>query len=146
MALFLTLCGMILVLWLRSYFSEDRVTGLLHGVGVRVYSSRGRIVVSENTEPDVADKYSWQLELGRDYWLAPDDVRLRTTSPTAIFQPASYASATAPHWLLVVITALLAVLLKTRPRWQVSLSELMVLMTVTAIGVAAVARVARLAT
>jgi hypothetical protein len=142
----LVLCGMIVVLWMRSYFFEDRVTGLLHGVGIRVYSSRGRIVVSKNTEPDVADKYSWQLHLGRDYWLSLDDVRLRVKSPIALFQPASYASATAPHWFFVVPMVLLALVLKTRPRWSVSLAELMIMMTVTAIGMAAVMWLARFKT
>jgi hypothetical protein len=135
-AVVFVLCGMCVVLWLRSYFFEDRAEGLLNGAGIRIYSSRGRLVVSKNTEWDVADKYSWQLDLGSDYWLSPDDVRLQITSPSALFQPGSYVNATAAHWFFVVPMACLAVLLKTRPRWRVSLAELMILMTVTAIGMA----------
>jgi hypothetical protein len=145
-AVVLALCGMIVVLWVRSYFFEDRASGLLNGVGIRVYSSRGRIVCSKNTEPDVADKYSWQLHLGREYWLSPNDERLRIQSPAALFQPVTYASATAPHWFFVVATALLAVLLKTRPRWRVSLAELMIFMTVTALGMAGVMGLAKFET
>lgn len=49
----------------------------------------------------------------------------------------------APHWFPVIIAGLVAVFLKPKPRWQLSLRELFTILTLTALGSAAIAALAR---
>ena len=112
-AFFALTCGLLIVLWARSYRVEDRASGhYSNSTGVRFYSSRGWLVCSKNTN----QKYPWALELGSKYWLQPGDSRLQFSIPSDFFRGASFASISIPHsCLLVGFAAMAAQIVSLQP-------------------------------
>ena len=118
------------VLWVRSYRSEDRLSGHAASVGVRFYSSRGWIVCFKNNAISPG-QYTWSMELGSDYWLAPDDSRLGFSSPVSFFSGATTSNISMPHWFVIVIASSLVVI--PWIRWRFSLRTLLIATTLVAI-------------
>jgi hypothetical protein len=53
--------GLLLILfWVRSHRAEDRAQGRLASVGIRLYSSRGWVVLFKNSAPG-AGPYTWDI-------------------------------------------------------------------------------------
>ena len=77
------LCLLLVVLWVRSYHGEDRASGhFSNSLGVRFYSSRGWIVCSRNASVcTAAGVIRGRLRRKSEYWLDPDDDRLRFSVP-----------------------------------------------------------------
>jgi hypothetical protein len=135
-AFFLSTCGLLFVLWVRSYRAEDRASGhYSKSTGVRFYSSRGWLVCSKNT----SQKYPWSLELGSDYWLQPGDSRLRFSIPSDFFRGAVFSSISIPHSLLLVGCAAIAAITWPRKSYRFSLRSLLIAMTLIAIVLGLVA-------
>jgi hypothetical protein len=130
---FTAMCGIVcllfVVLWVRSYKSEDRVSGHLGSVGVRFYSSRGWIICFKNNAIGPG-QYPWSIDLGADYWLAPNDSRLRFSSPADFLSGAATSNISMPHWFVIVIATSLAMV--PWLRWRFSLRTLLIAMTVIA--------------
>src|SRR6187401_1291269 len=91
-------CLLFLLLWARSRFAEDRLSGHITGSeGFRVYSSRSCLVIYTNETPDAVRKYPWSLNVGVPFWLDPRDSRVSAV-PTVMIQP-QVVSITLPFWL-----------------------------------------------
>jgi hypothetical protein len=125
------LCAVLIALWVRSYKSEDRVSGAINSVGVRLYSSRGWIVCFRNNGIGPA-QYTWSIELGRNYWLTPTDSRLRFSSPAVFFGKAATANISIPHWPIIAIAVALAV--APWLRYRFTLRTLLICMTLIAVA------------
>jgi hypothetical protein len=126
-------CLALLVLWTRSYRAEDRASWRLGSVGIRVYSSRGWLVLFKNSTPG-AGPYDWDITLGSDYWLNPPDARLAYALPLRFFGRTTISNISLPHW--VVATACVA--LATVPwllhrRFRFSLRTLLLATTLVAV-------------
>jgi hypothetical protein len=78
------LCLLLIVLWVRSHRAEDRASGRLSSIGIRLYSSRGWLVLFKNSTAG-AGPYDWDITLGSDYWLNPPDARLAYAVPLSFF-------------------------------------------------------------
>lgn len=130
-AVFGVLCVSQIGLWVRSHKIEDRVSGHINSVGVRLYSSRGWIVCFKNNAIGPG-QYTWSIELGRDYWLAPNDSRLRFSSPAAFFGKAATSNVSIPHCSLIAIAVLLA--LAPWLRYRFSLRTLLISVTLIAVA------------
>jgi hypothetical protein len=130
-AAFGILCLLLVALWVRSYTSEDRASGYVNNVGVRLYSSRGWIVCFKNkaTSPR---QYPWSIELGSEHWLTPNDDRLRIASSAPFFGPAATSHISIPHPPVIAIAILLAVL--PWIPWRFSLRTLLIGMTLIAVA------------
>jgi hypothetical protein len=122
---------LLFALWVRSYNSEDRVSGHVSTVGVRLYSSRGWIVSFKNNAIPPG-QYPWSIELGSDHWLGPNDARLRISSPAPFFGPAATSHLSIPHPTVIAIVFLLAGL-PWLP-WRFSLRTLLITSTVVAVA------------
>jgi hypothetical protein len=133
-ALSLTACVFLLALWVRSYSGEDRVSGHYRGIGGRVYSSRGWIVLARSSATgfDAAKNYAWTIESSEQYWLSPDDERRHVRSPFELLGSADYAWTSAPHWLLALACGASGIFI-ARGRWRVSLLGLLAAMTAFAV-------------
>ncbi len=129
-ALSLTACVLLIVLWVRSHRAEDRVQGRFSSVGIRLYSSRGWVVLFKNSTPG-AGPYTWDITLGGDYWLSPGDNRLRYALPLNFFGPSVISNISLPHWLL----ALASIAFATLPwlRWRFSLRTLLIATALVAV-------------
>jgi hypothetical protein len=137
---FLMTCGLLSVLWARSYRGEDRASGhYSNSTGVRFYSSRGWVVCSKNT----AQKYPWSLDLGGDFWLQPGDSRLQFSIPSDFFRGAAFSSISIPHSCLLVGCAAVAAISWPRKSYCFSLRSLLIAMTLIALALGLVATVAR---
>jgi hypothetical protein len=135
-AFFILACGLVIVLWARSYRAEDRASGhYSKSTGVRFYSSRGWVVCSKNT----AQKYPWSLEMGSDYWLQPGDSRLRFSIPSQFFRGAAFASVSLPHSFLLVACAVMAAVSWPRQSYRFSLRSLLIAMTLIAMALGLIA-------
>jgi hypothetical protein len=130
-ALSFTACVLLLVLWVRSYYVEDRASLHARGVGLRFYSSRGWLVCSKSSDPNVAQNYPWSLELGVPHWIQPGDERLRFRLPLELLRGAAYADASIPHWLPALAAGVLTLALAVPFRF--SLRTLLVGTTLLAI-------------
>jgi len=117
----------------RSYKREDRASGHIHSLGIRLYSSRGWIVCFKNSAISPG-QYTWSCELGRDYWLAPNDGRLRFSSPAAFFGKAATANISIPHWPVVAIAVLLPVVPWLRYRFSLRTMLISVTLIAVALG------------
>ena len=124
-------CVLLIGLWVRSYKCEDRASGHINSLGVRLYSSRGWIVCFKNNAISPG-QYTWSCELGRDYWLAPNDSRLQFTSPGAFFGKAATSNISTPHFPAVAIAVLLAAVPWVRYRF--SLRALLISVTLIAVA------------
>jgi hypothetical protein len=102
---------------------------------VRLYSSRGWVVCSKNTN----QKYPWALELGSDYWLQPGDARLSFSIPSEFFRGAAFTSISIPHWLLVLASVGLVATSWPRKSYRFSLRTLFIATTLIAIVLGLVA-------
>jgi hypothetical protein len=107
--------------------SEDRLSGHVNAVGIRLYSSRGWMVCFRNNAIGPG-QYPWSMELGRDYWLAPDDSRLRFTSPATFFSNAATSHISIPHGIVILLSGALAAL--SWLRWKFSLRTLLIATTI----------------
>jgi hypothetical protein len=121
------------VLWVRSYFHEDRASGRVFSTGIRFYSSRGWLVLFKNRAPLQA-AYPWSIELGGEHWLQPADSRLGFSSPLAFFGRAATSHISLPHWL-VILVALIACSLPWM-HWPKRFSLRTLLIAITFIAVA----------
>jgi hypothetical protein len=137
-----TVCGIFclltIVLWIRSHRAEDRASCRLSSVGIRLYSSRGWLVLFKNSTPG-AGPYDWDITLGSDYWLNPPDARLAYALPLSFFGRTTISNISLPHWLL----AMASVACATAPwlfrgRFRFSLRTLLIATTLiaTVLGVA----------
>jgi len=78
------------------------------------------------------------LEQFRSVNLTPSYHRFRVRSSPGLF------GVTAPHWFLVVVTGMLAVLSKPKPRLKFSLRELLTVLTLVAVVLGAVEAASKL--
>jgi hypothetical protein len=132
------ICVLLIVLWVRSHRGEDRAQGRLSSVGIRLYSSRGWVVLFKNSTPG-AGPYDWDITLGSDYWLDPADDRLRFALPLSFFGQTAISNISLPHWVL----ALASVAFAAAPwflhwRFRFSLRTLLIAMTLVAAVLGAV--------
>jgi hypothetical protein len=124
-------CGLLIVLWARSYRAEDRASGhYAKSTGVRVYSSRGWVVCSKNP----SQKYPWDVDLASDYWLQPGDARLQFSISPDFFRGAGFASISIPHWFLVLASAGMVATSWPRKSYRFSLRSLLIATTLVAIA------------
>ncbi|HEX2474343.1 MAG TPA: hypothetical protein VHK01_06350 [Lacipirellulaceae bacterium] len=129
-------CALVAALWVRSYRAEDRASGnYSNSTGVRLYSSRGWVVCSKNSN----QKYPWSLELGSDFWLQPGDARLNFSIPSEFFRGAAFASISIPHWFLVLGSVGLVATSWPRKSYRYSLRSLLIATTLIAIVLSLVA-------
>jgi hypothetical protein len=125
-------CLALIVLWMRSHRVEDRASCRLGSVGIRLYSSRGWLVLFKNSTPG-AGPYDWDITLGSDYWLNPPDARLAYALPLSFFGRSTISNISLPHW--VVATASLAFATAPwllRGRFRFSLRTLLIATTLVA--------------
>ena len=101
------ICLLLIVLWVRSHRAEDRASGRLSSGGIRLYSSRGWIVLFKNNTPS-ASWYTWDISLGSDYWLDPADTRLRYALPLNFFGRSAISNISLPHWVLALASVAFA--------------------------------------
>ena len=127
-------CVLLIALWVRSYYNEDRAEGYFSSVGVRFYSSRGWIVCFKNNAI-LAGQYTWSISLGSDYWLAPNDARLGFSLPTDIFSGAATSNISLPHWFVILIATALAA--SPWIKWRFSLRTLLIATTLVALALGA---------
>jgi hypothetical protein len=121
------------VLWVRSYFGEDRVSGhASDSFGLRLYSSRGWIVCAKSTSLGTKKNYPFDVALGSEHWLAPNDSRLRFTSPRDFFSGANYASVSLPHWILMLASGVAATAVALHWRFRFSIGTLLIATTLIA--------------
>jgi hypothetical protein len=128
------LCLLLIVLWTRSHHAEDRAQCCISPVGIRLYSSRGWIVLFKNSTPGAgpcAGPHPWHIALGSDHRMNPSDIRLRFTSPANFFNGSPAANISLPHWLLIAFSGSMAAV----PwfRWRFSLRTLLIGITVVAV-------------
>ena len=126
------ICLLLIVLWVRSYRAEDRASGRLSSVGIRLYSSRGWLVLFKNSTPG-AGPYEWDITLGSDYWLNPPDARLQFALPLRFFGRSTISNISLPHWVL----AMASVAFATVPwllHWQFRFSLRTLLMVTTLVA------------
>jgi hypothetical protein len=127
------LCLLLVVLWVRSYHGEDRASGhVSSSLGVRFYSSRGWIVCSRNASVGAGQMYPWEIALGSEYWLDPDDDRLRYGVPNDFLSSAGFASVSIPHWILTLASGVAAA---TAVGWRCRFSLRTLLIATTLIAV-----------
>jgi hypothetical protein len=128
-------CVLLLALWVRSYQVEDRVSGYHAQIGgFRLYSSQGWLVCSRNNAPAAQQNYSWGIELGsEEFWLAPNDDRLRFQLSRQFIQLAGFASASIPHWLPALASGILGVFFAASRRLRFSLRTLLIATTLMAV-------------
>jgi hypothetical protein len=132
------LCLLLIVLWVRSHRAEDRASGRLSSVGIRLYSSRGWLVLFKNSTPG-AGPYDSDIMLGSDYWLNPPDARLAYALPLSFFGRSVISNISLPHW--VVATA--CVVCATAPwllgrQFRFSLRTLLIATTLLALLLGAI--------
>ena len=140
-AFFALTCGLLIVLWARSYRVEDRASGhYSNSTGVRFYSSRGWVVCSKNTN----QKYPWALELGSKYWLQPGDSRLQFSIPTDFFRGAAFSSISIPHSFLLITCTAMAAFAWPRKSYRFSLRSLLIVTTLVAIALGLLVALPRL--
>ncbi len=126
-------CALLAVMWARSYHSEDRASGHISGsYGVQLYSSRGWMVCSRNTAVDATQHYPWKMDVGKEHWLHPADDRLKFANPLHFLRGASFASITAPHWVLIGLSGAVALVTST-VRLKFSLRTLLIVTTAIAV-------------
>jgi hypothetical protein len=135
---FSAVCGIIgvllIVFWVRSHRGEDRAQGRLSSVGIRLYSSRGWVVLFKNSTPG-AGPYDWDIALGSDYWLDPSDDRLRYALPLSFFGRTASSNISLPHWVLVLASVAFAAAAWLRHwRFRFSLRTLLIAATIVAVG------------
>jgi hypothetical protein len=129
-------CALVIMLWARSYSGEDRASGhYSKSTGVRLYSSRGWLVCSKNTNQN----YPWDLDLGSDYWLRPGDSRLQFSIPSDFVRGAAFSSISIPHSYLLVACAAISVIAWPRKSYRFSLRSLLIAMTLIAVGLGLIA-------
>jgi hypothetical protein len=124
-------CLSLIVLRMRSDFVEDRASGHVNGVGVRLYSSRGWIVCTKNNLA-VTQNYPWSMQLGGDYWLDPTDDRMRFSFSFNFFQNSNFASMSVPHSLPILSIAALGIV-AAFGQMRFSLRTLLIFMTCVAL-------------
>jgi hypothetical protein len=95
------ICLLLIVLWVRSHRAEDRASGRLSSAGIRLYSSRGWLVLFKNSTPG-AGPYDWDITLGSDYWLNPPDARLQYALPLSFFGRSTISNISLPHWVVAM--------------------------------------------
>jgi hypothetical protein len=127
-------CVLLIALWVRSYGTEDRAQGCISPVGIRLYSSRGWLVLFKNSTPGAgpcADSQPWHIALSSDHWLKPSDSRLGFSSPARFFNGSLAANISLPHWLLIAFSGSIA----SFPwlRWRFSLRTLLIVTTLVAV-------------
>jgi hypothetical protein len=136
----LTLSVGVLALWVRSYVRADV---LVINRKIPIQSTVGSIVVSSNPIPI-------EQERG-NFWF-------RSTRAAAFFDSDTFRVAlifrfrlgkqlfvAVPHWFIALAFAALAFALKPKPRLRFSLADILVLMTLSAMLIAGVAELTRLA-
>jgi hypothetical protein len=132
-ALCLMACVLLMVLWARSYRAEDRAQGRISSVGIRLYSSRGWLVLFKNSTPG-AGPYDWDISLGSDYWLTPPDSRLQYALPLSFFGPSATSNISLPHWVLALVSTAGAAASWLCP-WQLRFSVRTLLIATTLVAV-----------
>ncbi|MCI0365812.1 MAG: hypothetical protein L0219_18290, partial [Phycisphaerales bacterium] len=143
-AVCLVSCVLIVTLWVRSYYSEDRASGhLSNSYGVRFYSSRGWLVCSRNSAAGAGQKYPWRIELARDYWLDPADDRLRFSLPVDFLRGSDFASVSIPHWCATLASGVFGVVTFAGSQCRFSLRSLFIAMTMVAVGLGMLVAFAR---
>jgi hypothetical protein len=126
------LCLLLIVLWVRSYSFEDRASGHVSWVGMRLYSSRGWLVLFRN-DARTSGPYDWDVSLASEYWLQPGDTRLQFSLPVSFLGGPTYSNVSIPHW-----AAILAVLVAAPIPWihwppRFSLRTLLIASTLMAV-------------
>jgi hypothetical protein len=131
----LVVCVLLIALWVRSYRVEDRVSGYHPQIGgFRLYSSQSWLVCSRNNAPTAQPSYPWGVELGsKEFWLAPNDDRLRFQFSRQFIQLAGFASASIPHWLPALASGILGVLFAAKRELRFSLRTLLIATTLVAV-------------
>jgi len=128
-------CGLLVVLWGRSYYVEDRATGhFSNSFGVRFYSSRGWLVCCKNSAAGATQNYPWSVDLGADFWLQPGDSRLQFSLPIDFIRGSRFASGSIPHWFLALVSGILAAVSWADWRCRFSLRTLLVATTLVAMA------------
>ena len=133
----LLLCIGFVILWGRSYSLYDVLNAKPAGCGIFANSWRGQLEMSSGHS---ITQWSWSTLTAEEHramivsfqkspFIAaarglPVERRPRGFSAHAI--PGG-RMVTAPHWFPVLITGILAVVLKVKPRWRFSLREMFVL-------------------
>jgi hypothetical protein len=131
-AVFGVLCLLLIVLWARSYYGEDRASGHISSVGIRFYSSRGWIVCFKNNAIGQG-QYPWSIALGQDYWLAPSDSRLGFSLPVDFLGGSATSHISMPHWVIVLALMVLASIPWIGWKWRFSLRTLLIATTLVAV-------------
>ncbi len=126
-------CLLTIVLWVRSHHAEDRASCRLSSVGIRLYSSRGWLVLFKNGTPG-AGPYDWDITFGSEYWLNPPDTRLQYALPLSFFGRSAISNISLPHWVFVVVSvAVAAVPWLLHRQFRFSLRSLLIATTLIAI-------------
>lgn len=146
-SLCLVLCLGFLALWVVSHQLECFLTGRFPGIqGFSVTSYECRLSICVMADNGMSARAKWGLRIDR-----PNDLSVfMQGAPRAKRRAFGYSDTALaglwtvwlPHWLRGLITGGLALLIKPKPRFKFSLCELIILTTVAAIVLGAVAALA----
>ncbi len=133
----LVLCVLFAALWIRSWFGLDMIRITDGTTETTITSNYGNILFQQRLEPSAQPE--------------PFSV-FSASAPAKVFRPQSHSKMfgfswrtirtnrgldynirQVPHWIIFVPAGLLAIALRTKPRWRFSLGELAGLVTLTAI-------------
>jgi hypothetical protein len=124
------LCLLLIMLWLRSLYWEDRISGHTTGSrGIRVYSSHGSLVYYDTEFPGAAKEYPWEINIGSTFWLEPNDVRVSSLPQVSHHKTTLWI--TVPYWLLLLGVTISAGAILWIP-WRFSLRTLFIAATLVA--------------
>jgi hypothetical protein len=156
----LTLSVGVLALWVRSYewcdgiqINSGRTTFSVASLSGRSYfgrrSNSGQMLRTRGRYPRRFLIHSRRSETMVDSLRKSDAKFSQRRAPNAYgfgsHRTTRYSELFAPHWFVALVFALLAFALKPKPRLKFSLADLLVVMTFSAVLIAGVAGLTRLA-
>jgi hypothetical protein len=120
-------CLLLIALWVRSYWANDRLRGMCPGAGLLHLDSTCGVFTLNVLINSTGPKFSWDSRAPRNL-----DHKWWFRYYPAVSFPWYYMAA--PHWCFVLIAGLMAVGGTFRASWRFSLRTLLIVMTVAAIG------------
>lgn len=128
-------CIAVIVLSIRSYYRRDVLHGRISDRDAFAISSmQGRITLYSYDTPNAVLPWEFRSYVRNERQIATA-AELRQQTPHGLGFKKSPAGSivTAPHWLLVLMSAMISGILRIKHPWRFSIRSLLIAMTFTAI-------------